>query len=194
MNQIKDTIMLMPNVLETSDENAIKKTKQKQYNVNWELKNKEKRKEYFKKYYIKNKKNKLLKSKEYWKKNKKILKIWHKKYQYNKYNSDPTYRILKTCRVRQYQFLKGYNKSFSTKKLFGVPNLEFLWKYLESKFKPGMTRKNYGKIWVLDHIIPLIAFDPKNYEHQKIAFNYTNLQPLFVYENLSKNCKIIKKT
>ena len=75
--------------------------------------------------------------------------------------------------------------------LLGVPNMEFFWNYLESKFKPGMTRENYGKEWHIDHIIPCIAFDLSKEENQKMCFHYTNLQPLWAHENLSKGSKIL---
>jgi hypothetical protein len=59
--------------------------------------------------------------------------------------------------------------------------------YLEVKFKPGMNWNNYGwDGWHIDHIIPVSAFDLTKEEERKQAFHYTNLQPLWAIENISK--------
>jgi hypothetical protein len=64
----------------------------------------------------------------------------------------------------------------------------FFRKYIEKKFKPGMTWSNHGK-WHLDHKIALSKFNPKSLEDIKEANHYSNLQPLWASENLSKKNK-----
>ena len=177
MNTINDIILPMQKCLDTKDVKDIKKAKRKA--KKWRENNKEYLSQYRKRY---REKNKLEKLKLKWKEI------------YNKRKLNSNYKIINALRTRIHHFLKGNTKSFTTKELLGVPNIEFLWKHLESKFKPGMTRENHGKIWHIDHIIPCAAFDPFNTEHQKVLCNYSNLQPLFVKENLSKGCKILKKT
>jgi hypothetical protein len=54
-----------------------------------------------------------------------------------------------------------------------------------------MTKENHGKVWHMDHILPCVSFDLSNINQQKKCFHYTNLQALFVHENLSKGSKII---
>jgi hypothetical protein len=49
-----------------------------------------------------------------------------------------------------------------------------------------MSWDNYGKIWQIDHILPIELFDLTNQEQQKICFNYSNLQPLLISDNTSK--------
>ena len=57
-------------------------------------------------------------------------------------------------------------------------------------FKPGMSwDDNWGNgpgKWHLDHIIPLSAFDLTNREQFLSAAHYSNYQPLWSEENLSK--------
>jgi hypothetical protein len=52
----------------------------------------------------------------------------------------------------------------------------------------GMSWANYG-LWQIDHIQPLVAFDLTDREQFLKACNYTNLQPLWTIENLSKRSK-----
>ena len=85
--------------------------------------------------------------------------------------------------------LKGKSKSADTITLLGVSNIEFLWAYLEKQFKSGMTRENHG-LWHVDHIIPCSSFDLTKPEEQAKCFHYTNLQPLWASENLSKGNRI----
>ena len=67
---------------------------------------------------------------------------------------------------------------------------EFLLEHLASQFKEGMTYENYGlKGWVIDHIIPLSSAGNDIEKLEKLC-HYTNLQPLWWWENLSKGDKI----
>jgi hypothetical protein len=50
----------------------------------------------------------------------------------------------------------------------------------------GMTWDNWGKIWELDHIVPLWKFDLTNREQFLKADNYTNLQPLTIEDHKKK--------
>jgi hypothetical protein len=79
-------------------------------------------------------------------------------------------------------------KTSHTFELLGCTPLQ-LRQYLSSLFKPGMTFDNFGE-WHIDHIMPLAAFDITDPEQQRQACHYTNLQPLWAAENLSKGCKI----
>lgn len=102
----------------------------------------------------------------------------------------PHARILHNTRSRIWQALKGIRKSARTIELIGC-TIEQLWLHLEGKFKAGMTRANYGPVWHVDHVTPCAKFDLTHEDNQRACFHFTNLQPLFVRENLSKGARIV---
>ena len=54
-----------------------------------------------------------------------------------------------------------------------------------------MSWANYGKGgWHFDHIRPARSFDLTNFEQQNACFHYTNFQPLWEFDNISKNDKM----
>jgi hypothetical protein len=72
-------------------------------------------------------------------------------------------------------------------KYLGITNTGYI-SYLESKFKTGMSWKNYGlNGWHIDHIIPESSFDFSDTENYYKCFNYKNTQPLWCYENIKKS-------
>ncbi len=64
-------------------------------------------------------------------------------------------------------------------------SIEELKSYLESKFQPGMSWENREK-WHIDHILPLSKFDLSDPEQLRKACHYSNLQPLWAFDNMSK--------
>ena len=164
----------------------------KKYNYSIERKN------YFKKYYLNNK-DRINKSKinpkEYFAnyRKKEIYKEYQKKYQ-NKYilkrlSFDINFKLRYVLRSR----ISGCMKRIKTKKGgsavrdLGCSIDEFKI-YIEAKFKNGMSWNNHGQ-WHIDHIKPLSKFDLTDREQFLEACHYTNLQPLWAIENLSKNNK-----
>jgi hypothetical protein len=63
-------------------------------------------------------------------------------------------------------------------------------KYLESKFVYGMNWNNYGKSWHIDHIKPF-KFNNKIPTEEELyeRLVYTNTQPLWAFDNISKSNK-----
>jgi len=61
--------------------------------------------------------------------------------------------------------------------------------HLERQFKDGISWDNYGE-WHIDHIRPCAKFDLSKPEEQRACFHYTNLQPLWEKENVSKGARI----
>ncbi len=114
-------------------------------------------------------------------------KDWYIKYR-KEYRTRKYVKIKQRLRHRIWTVLKNKTKSASTIELIGC-NIENLISRLESKFKEGMTWKNYGK-WEIDHIKPCSSFDLTKSEEQRKCFNYKNLQPLWQSENRKKYNKL----
>ena len=78
-------------------------------------------------------------------------------------------------------------KSAGTAEFVGC-SWEHLVAHIERQFKPGMSWKNRNA-WHIDHIRPCASFDLSDPAQQLACFHYTNLQPLWVEENLAKGAK-----
>lgn len=146
-------------------------------------------------YYIKNVKKIKEQGKCYRQKNLKKISLRNVRYVTNRRKTDPVYKMIGLLRRRMVLAIKSQSaqKSKKTLELLGAFK-EDIWKHLESQFKEGMTRENHGaKGWHIDHIKPCASFDLTDPEQQKECFHYTNLQPLWWWENLEKRHKYEKE-
>jgi hypothetical protein len=157
-------------------DDPVYKEKCKEAYKKWKEKNTEHLKNYFKGY---DKNRTIEQRKAHYEAMKKRLK------------NNPSFKMATNIRRRILLALKGTYKSSPSLKLTGAPDWEFVWKHLESTFKEGMTKENHGSVWHIDHIIPCSSFDLTKPEEQFKCFHYSNLQALFVHENLSKGAKIL---
>jgi hypothetical protein len=155
----------------------------------WEKENPEKRKIIYTRWYKNNSEQHRLSVYRWRKKNMKKFIKKNIEYSVKRYKTDPSFRLKACLRSRVICVLKERIKSAPTMKLLGVKNIEFVWNHLEKSFKPGMTRENHGK-WHIDHIKPCSSFDLTKPSEQRECFHYTNLQPLWASENLSKGNRI----
>ncbi len=78
-----------------------------------------------------------------------------------------------------------YKQGNTTHKANGCTFEEFA-VHLQKQFKEGMTLENHGD-WHIDHIKPCAT--ATSAEELAALFHFTNLQPLWASENLSKGCK-----
>jgi hypothetical protein len=104
----------------------------------------------------------------------------------------PEKRIARNTRNRIKDAIKRKNLNYNGKILKATCcNSTFLKQYLESLFQEGMTWDNYGFYgWHIDHIKPLSSFDLSDPVQISLANHWTNLQPLWAKDNLSKSNKI----
>ena len=105
-----------------------------------------------------------------------------------RYYSDTNFRLVNVLRARVRIAIKKGCKSAQTMELLGC-SIEEVKSHLESQFTEGMTWDNHGE-WHIDHIIPCASFDLTDPEQQKKCFHYTNLQPLWASENISKGARL----
>ena len=107
-----------------------------------------------------------------------------------RYATDPQFVLRRLISERIRNALRNFkaNKYFSSQELVGCTLLE-LRQHLESQFTIGMSWQNQGA-WHIDHIVPCSSFDLTEPSEQKKCFHYTNLQPLWAHDNLSKGAKL----
>ena len=116
---------------------------------------------------------------------KQIASGWFNEYQRNRMATDPLYKLARDARSLIICSMqgRGFRKSSKTAQLLGC-DFEFFQFYLEEQFSEGMTWENAGE-WHLDHRIPCSA--ARNEEELIALQHYSNFQPLWGEENLSKS-------
>lgn len=180
-----------------------------QYHKNYRDKNREKYNEKQKKYYWNNKEKETERVKKYREKQKRInnkekpekikniyvpwrvknKEVFNQKRR-ERYKTNVIFRLSQNIRNRMNTFISSNNfsKNGKTFELIGCSQIE-LKIYLENKFLPGMSWDNKGE-WHIDHIIPLSL--AKTEEETYKLCHYTNLQPLWANDNLTKGKKLIQ--
>lgn len=166
----------------------------------WRENNREKQNEYTKDWYCRNKERKLSNNRTWLERNPNYMKQWRennkehcleygREYAKSRYNNEPLYALADLCRGRIYKALinNGFTKKNKTEDMLGC-SFEKLKEHLEGKFKDGMSWDNHGE-WHIDHIVPLSSASTE--EEILDLCHYTNLQPLWRSENLSKRDKIL---
>jgi len=86
----------------------------------------------------------------------------------------------------------GQQKDDHTVTLLGCSITEFR-EHIEKQWQAGMTWDNRGvghDKWQIDHITPLASFDLTKPEQQKLAFHFSNQQPLWHCDNAKKSDKM----
>lgn len=109
-----------------------------------------------------------------------------------KRESSPHGKLRNQLKARIHKALRAQNvtKRNGTFQLCGC-SPQFLREWLQSQFTRGMTWKNQGTYWHIDHKIPVSTFDLSNSDQQRAAFHYSNLQPLRSFDNMSKHDRIL---
>ena len=121
---------------------------------------------------------------------KKCFSKYNQEYKKKRIKQDPIYkeksyigkRINKSLRSLNLSFKKGTTAS----EYLGVSKNEFI-DYIESQFREGMSWDNREE-WHLDHINPIS--NAATEEEVKALWYYTNLQPLWAWENEEKSDKL----
>lgn len=154
--------------------------------IKWEAENPEKTRSYSREWHRKNPKKSSEKSRRWHQKN----PSWQRDYAKKRRACDPIFAMKSRVRSRlRYALSKiSAKKREKTSEILGC-TWEFFSEYIESKFKDGMCWDNRGD-WHIDHITPLAL--AKNCDELIKLCHYTNLQPLWAYDNKSKGAKTIQ--
>ena len=161
-------------------------TKINKYQEKYRLEHQERISENNKKYTLKNKDKKTKYYKSYFQINKDRICEYRK----NKRKSDIQYKISGNLRGRLVTAIKNGYKLGSAVLDLGC-SIPFFKTYIEGLFKDGMSWDNWGRdTWHLDHKIPLKEFNLTNRGEFLKAVHYTNLQPMWAKENLSKGGRL----
>jgi len=114
------------------------------------------------------------------------------KLEYLKYRlkNDPVVKLTSNIRHRTTQYLKSKNYKINSN-IFEIIGCspEYLKEHIKKQFTEGMCWELLGQSIHIDHIIPLSSAKTEK-EIYKLC-HYTNLQPLWAKDNLSKGCKIL---
>ena len=160
--------------------------------------NKDKISDNRKAYYEANKDNILDKVRVYYKGNREKIAEKSKAYAKQRRAKDPIFRLKLNYRRSCHTAFKsiGQKKNNKSLKLLGLKDWEEFAEHLSKQFydhpETGeeMTFDNHGFYgWHIDHIIPLST--AKTEEDIIKLCHYTNLQPLWAEDNLSKSNKIL---
>jgi 5-methylcytosine-specific restriction endonuclease McrA len=165
------------------------KEKKAEYMKEWQAKNKDKMREYDKKRrerFGELRKDYIIK----WKiKNEDKVKEYTKK-SVEKRKEKPEFKINQNMHAKIYKSIKSEKESTEWENYVSYNRSDLLLR-LQSLFYGDMSFKNYGKYWVIDHIIPKCKF--KFVSVNDIGFKkcwaLENLQPLTKTDNLKKGIR-----
>ncbi len=160
-----------------------------QYNKKYYNENRDKVLIKSKKYTLNNKEKVKAQVKEWVNNNKKHKRKYNREYEVKRKAKDPFFKMKRIIRSRLNAAINSnkWKKNNKFNNYIGCSQTEFI-KYIESKFHTGMTWENHGK-WHMDHIIPISS--AKSVEDLYKLNHYTNLQPLWAFDNMSKGDKCL---
>ncbi len=182
--------------------NVRQKEKQKEWNILYRQSHREEMREHQRKYYKKNIEKERERARMYYRRNIKKRKEYYKKnrkkiisHNVKRRREDPMKRLDRNISFFILRSLKSR----------GISKRRRHWEYLvgwtrgevkdhlEKLFRHGMSWKNYGKKWQIDHIIPKAFFEFKSVSDVefKMCWRLKNLQPLWSKDNLRKNSKMV---
>lgn len=114
------------------------------------------------------------------------------KSRYYKKKRDPLYLTKRMMRQQVARICRkvGYRRKGRTHDYFGCSIAEMK-QIIEHQFKRGMTWKNYGTAWEIDHVIPLASFNLNDPKQRLLANHWTNLKPEWKQVNREKSDRMI---
>ncbi|AZM38565.1 hypothetical protein EJP75_08405 [Acinetobacter baumannii] len=125
---------------------------------------------------------------EYQRENNLRINAYRSRYKKERRSIDKLFAIKENMRARfRFELAKrGEEQLIKANQYLGCSWI-FLRDYLAEKFIDGMSWENYGD-WHVDHVIPLAS--AKSKEELIRLWHYSNLQPLWASDNISKGAKM----
>ncbi len=178
--------------LENHEENLVKKKENYQKNKDIILQNnkvyreanKDSVNEQKKEYYQKNRDEILqkLKTKNY--------KDKRNKYLQDRRKTDKKFSMVCSYRARLNDVLHKQKQNTYIYYLNCKRNMFLDW--IEFQFDNVFKWEDYGKKWVIDHVIPIDFFNLDIHIHREKCFSWFNLRPCCILENMKKSNKILE--
>lgn len=168
---------------------ALNEVKTRQASRDSYSKHREKRLAYNRANWAANKIEMALKHKQWKKANKEYIRSYYQNYYKERRLRDPLFALSNRCRTRITDIFRrmGFTKKAKSLEMLGC-DWDTLKQFIESKFVEGMSWSNRDQ-WHIDHIIPLASASTE--ERLIELCHYSNLQPLWASDNMSKGAKII---
>jgi hypothetical protein len=156
----------------------------------WKAQNKERANEYTRKWKVENREHVSEYNKSYDAENRDVIQKRQTAYHLARAKTDPNFKLAKMLRSRYHVVLKTGRLDESSLEILGCSIHNFK-RWLEFRFREDMTFANHGKVWDLDHVVPIAKFDLHgNEEEIRKCFHWTNFQPLYGSSNKSKNSRV----
>lgn len=163
---------------------------QKAMSRDWKTRNKERANALSRDWKMDNKERVSEYNKAYDSENREEIQKRQNAYHVSRAKTDPNFKLAKMLRSRYITVLKTGRLDDSSLEILGC-SVEDFKRWLEFRFQEDMTFANHGKVWDLDHVVPIAKFDLHgNEEEIRKCFHWTNFQPLYGSENKSKNCRV----
>ena len=113
------------------------------------------------------------------------------KYEKLRREIDSNFKLGCNLRNRTIKTFKAQNVSKTNKTMEMLDcSHSFFKNWIESQLYGNMTMQNYGKVWNLDHCLAVSTFNLLDENEMRKCFNWTNLRPMYVRDNIIKGNKI----
>ena len=111
-------------------------------------------------------------------------------YERNRRNSDLNFKLAHNIRVRTNKVFKSQNarKTNKTFDLHGCSH-SFFQRWIIIQLYGNMTLENYGSVWQIEHCLAIASLNVLDEKEMKKCFNWINLRPMYVEDNLIKGDK-----
>jgi len=102
-----------------------------------------------------------------------------------RYQNDGDFRLAKNHRIALSPLTRTCEEKTATSEFVNCDSNR-LQDWLEFQFTKQMSLGNYGRVWTLDHVLPVNTFLSGKFSSD-IVLNWFNVQPLYKKSNLVKN-------